>query len=302
MSSIRGAGAIAAAALVALVALPGCTGDEPGANLAPPRAAISDYVSEVRVVGREATSEVRTGALPEAGAGGPALTARGDASVVNGGSLLEPLTSTRPFAKLRVGVEPPGASGGPAPGYIEVSLREPTDAAQLVVSVEQGLPEQSFAFWYAAVAADGAQGRPARERISVLAVGTGQVQVSVSWDADSDVDLHVLDPFSDEVFFQQPAVDSGGVLDLDSNAECKIDHKRNENITWTAAPPGPYEVLVDYWSNCGVAKTNYVVTVRVTGQPTRVYNGAFTGPGDDGGLGSGRRVAAFTVAGPTPTG
>jgi hypothetical protein len=39
----------------------------------------------------------------------------------------------------------------------------------------------------------------------------------------------------------------------------------------------------------------------VTGQPTRVYNGVFTGPGDEGGLGSGRRVASFTVPGPTPT-
>jgi hypothetical protein len=299
MPSIRGAVALAAAA--ALVALPGCTSDEPG-TLAPPRAAISDYVSGVRVVDLETTAEVRTGALPEAGAGGPTLTARADATVVNGGSLLEPLTSSRPFTKLRVGVEPAGASGGPAPGYLEVILKRPTDAAQLVVSVEPGLPEQSFAFWYAAVAADGTQGEPARERISVLAVGTGQVQVSVSWDADSDVDLHVLDPFSDEVFFQQSQVDSGGVLDLDSNAECQIDHKRNENITWAAAPPGPYEVLVSYWSNCGVPKTTYVVTVRVTGQPTKVYNGAFTGPGDEGGLGSGRRIASFTVAGPTPTG
>jgi hypothetical protein len=299
MPSIRGAVALAAAALMAM---PGCTSDEPASNLAPPRAAISDYVSEVRVVDRDTTSEVRIGALPEAGAGGPTLTARSDATVVNGGSLLVPLTSSRPFTKVRVGVEPPGASGGPAPGYLEVTLKQPTDAAQLVVSVEQGLPEQSFAFWYAAVAADGTPGRPTRERISVLAVGTGQVQVTVSWDVDSDVDLHVLDPFSDEVFFQQPTVDSGGVLDLDSNAECQIDHKRNENITWAAAPPGPYEVRVDYWSSCGVPTTTYVVTVRVTGQPTRVYHGTLTGPGDEGGLGSGRRIASVTVAGPTPTG
>jgi hypothetical protein len=300
MPPIRGA--VSLAVVAALVALPGCTSVDPTSNIAPPRAAISDYVSEVRVVDLETTSEVRTGSLPPSGSGGPALAARSDATVVNGGSLLEPLTSSRPFARLRVGVEPPGASGTPAPGYVEVTLKRPADAVQLVVSVEQGLPEQSFAFWYAAVAADGTQGQPARERISVLAVGTGQVQINVSWDADSDVDLHVLDPFSDEVYFQQPAVDSGGVLDLDSNAECQIDHKRNENITWADAPPGPYEVRVAHWSNCGVPKTTYVVTVRVTGQPTRVYNGMLTGPGDEGGLGSGERITSVTVAGPTPTG
>jgi hypothetical protein len=286
--------------VVALAALPACTSpSEPTPE--PPRPVIGDYVTDVRVVGQKTDTEVRTGVLPEGSAGGPALTARGEATVVNGGSLLEPLTSTGPFTRLRVAVEPADPSGVTFPGYVEVPLPKATAAAQVVVSVAQGLPDEAFALRYAAVAADGTQGRPARERISVLAVGTGQVQVSVSWDADSDVDLHVLDPFSDEVFFQQPQVESGGVLDLDSNAECRIDHKRNENVTWAAAPPGPYEVLVAYWSNCGVARTSYVVTVRVTGQPTRVYNGVFTGPGDEGGLGSGRRVASFTVPGRTPT-
>ena len=47
---------------------------------------------------------------------------------------------------------------------------------------------------------------------SVLTVGTGQVQVSVSWDTDSDVDLHVVDPNNQDVYYEQPAVDSGGVI------------------------------------------------------------------------------------------
>jgi uncharacterized protein YfaP (DUF2135 family) len=300
MPSIRAAVALAAVGL--LVALAGCTGDEPEPTAEPPRSVVNDYVTDVRVVGQQTRAEVRTDALPEGSAGGPDLTARTEATVVNGGSLLEPVRSTGRFTRLRVAVDPADPSGAAFPGYVEVALPAAAEAAQLVVSVAQGLPDESFALRYAAVAADGTQGRPVRERISVLAVGTGQVQITVSWDADSDVDLHVLDPYSDEVFFQQPEVDSGGVLDLDSNAECTIDHKRNENITWAAAPPGPYEVRISYWSNCGVPKTTYVVTVRVTGQPTKVYNGEFTGPGDEGGLGSGRRIASFTVAGPTPTG
>ena len=56
----------------------------------------------------------------------------------------------------------------------------------------------------------------------------------------SDVDLHVVDPRGEEVFYGHPNSASGGRLDLDSNAACDLDHKRNENITWPVgrAPRG----------------------------------------------------------------
>jgi hypothetical protein len=296
-------------ALVAVVAMAvaGCTGAPPEPE-PQPGPTITEYVTGVQVTGREASTEVRSEALPAGGAGGPALTARSETTIVNGGSLLEPLTASEPFQRLRIALEPipptsPAVSGaGPAPGYYELTLTQATAEAHLVLTMAQALPGTSLLLHYAAVGADGTQGAPVRERVGVLTVGTGQVQVTVSWDADSDVDLHVLDPNSDEVYYEQPVVDSGGQLDLDSNAECTIDHKRNENITWPSAPPGPYLVRVDHWSNCGVERTRYVVTIRVDGQPAKVFHGEFTGPGDDGGLGAGREITTFTVRGPTPTG
>src|SRR5207237_4273195 len=51
--------------------------------------------------------------------------------------------------------------------------------------------------------------------ILIFVVGfTGDVQVSVSWDAPSDVDLHVVDPSGEEIFYGNPASASGGQLDV----------------------------------------------------------------------------------------
>jgi hypothetical protein len=127
-----------------------------------------------------------------------------------------------------------------------------------------------------------------------LLVGTGDVQVTLSWDVDSDVDLHVVDPSGEEIYYANRNAASGGALDLDSNAGCRIDGVRNENITWPVgrAPVGRYTVRVDYWDACGVAKTNYTVRVNAGGTP-QIVTGSFTGPGDQGGAGSGRTVATF---------
>ena len=75
----------------------------------------------------------------------------------------------------------------------------------------------------------------------------------------------------------------------------------NENITWTTAPPGKYIVRLDYWAGCDVPKTNYVVTVRVIGQPAKVFNGEFTGEGDQGGYGDGTLITEFEVIGLSPS-
>src|SRR5262249_54084618 len=93
---------------------------------------------------------------------------------------------------------------------------------------------------------------------------------------------------------------SGGELDLDSNADCDLDHKRNENITWSKAPPGDFTVRLDYYKNCGIDKTNYVVTVRVNGQPTKTFSGTFTGAGDEGDVGAGKNITTFKVVAPNP--
>ena len=115
--------------------------------------------------------------------------------------------------------------------------------------------------------------------VELMVVGTGALQVSLSFDNAKDVDLHLIEPeYNDEygepvsfddrhIYYGSPvAYNSGGELDLDSNAGCRIDNVNNENITYNDStafiPAGTYKVYVDLWENCDdQIATNYVVTV-----------------------------------------
>ena len=142
----------------------------------------------------------------------------------------------------------------------------------------------------------------ASNEVLVFAVGSsGDVQISVSWDAPSDVDLHVVEPSGEEIYYGHPASATGGQLDVDSNAGCNIDGRQIENIRWPGrAPGGNFTVRVDYWDSCGVAGTNYLVTVR-NGSSVQRFSAAFTGLGDHGGAGSGVTIGAFIHAAETLT-
>jgi uncharacterized protein YfaP (DUF2135 family) len=116
------------------------------------------------------------------------------------------------------------------------------------------------------------------------------------------VDLHVIDPSLEEIYFGHRNSASGGKLDLDSNAACgrdvpEMDHKSNENIVWPVgqAPHGVFTVKLAYWSACNMsAPTDYVVTIAAKGQPAQVFTGQFTGPGTGGGAGSGILIGTVT--------
>jgi hypothetical protein len=304
----RAAGSVA---VVALALLAACSSTPP----APPQPTIVDgYIAAVSVV-EDPAAEVTliAGALDGGDSGGPVLVVGESATVVNGGSIQQTVSSDRPFESLRVAVEErqasdasalPTSSGDPGFGYWQVNLsREMTDAT-IVISVPQDLPGQSFVAHFAAVDGTGVQGERRPQVVEVAVVGTGDVQVSVSWDVDSDLDLHVAEPGGAEIYWDSPSSPTGGVLDLDSNPGCAIDSGRSENVTWPAglAPPGDYEIRVDLWDACGVTPTNFVVTLVVVGQVTRTYTGTIDGPGDGGGAGSGQVIASFAVPAVLPSG
>ena len=59
-----------------------------------------------------------------------------------------------------------------------------------------------------------------------------------------------------------PAVMGAGHLDFDSNSNCIIDGRRQENIVFGNTPPtGHYTVRVDAFSMCGQASAQWKVTV-----------------------------------------
>ncbi|HKE18388.1 MAG TPA: hypothetical protein VKB80_26100 [Kofleriaceae bacterium] len=261
-------------------------------------AGVAEFISGIDT-GGDGTVAARSGALPAEG-DGPAAAVTSAATVINGGTLqvhIEVAGAARAGSSERIG------GGGfdrvviavsGVEGYFEVSLPEAVASLDLLITLSQSIGAADFAFLYAIGSADSI-GAYQEVGASVVSVGTGDVQVSVSWDADSDVDLHVIDPAGDEVYFGMRDVASGGMLDLDSNPACFIDGVNNENITWATAPDGEYTVRVDYYAGCDVDETSYVVTVQRADHDAETFSGTLTGDGDSGRAGSGTDITTFTM-------
>lgn len=284
-----------------LVSLAACQPDDPGPGA-------SAFITGAEVVGQQGEVARRDGRLGDGSADGPALSvAETTTSVINGGSQLVTITASEEIVGLLVGIQAvegatyvdpeAGYEPGPLPGgYYAIELAQPATEVELVLTLAQQLPADTFRFDYAGVAEGNRQGPRTSQDASTTLVGSGEVQVSVRWDAASDVDLYVVDPSGEEIFWRNDQGTSGGELDLDSNADCEIDNTNNENITFAEAPPGEYTVRVNYWSSCDVEQTNYVVTVQVGGQDPQTFTGELTGEGNGGAEGAGEVITTFTVA------
>ena len=250
---------------------------------------------------------VRRGGAPPAPAGGPEITATANDRVVVGGTQTISVSAEAPFSTIYVFVGARslalvGDKAGALDGYYEIPMPSAQTQASVLVTLPQEMPVTQYDLQVAVASPSGAVGPFVALTTTVLGVGTGDVQVTLAWDADADVDLHVVAPGGEEIFYGHRQSSSGGELDLDSNAGCRIDGVRNENITWPVgrAPRGSYIVRVDYWSNCGVARTEYTVRVN-NGGAVQLITGVFTGSGDAGGVGAGREVATFErTSGPAP--
>jgi uncharacterized protein YfaP (DUF2135 family) len=121
---------------------------------------------------------------------------------------------------------------------------------------------------------------PAIEDEPIL--GTGDVQLTLRWDNAADLDLHVVDPSGEEIWYSNPSSASGGQLDVDANGTCAGDPPV-ENIYWPTggASTGVYQVFVVYYGGCDVSEpANYEVTVVVDGQTVDVRNGTLTSEGE----------------------
>lgn len=182
-------------------------------------------------------------------------------------------------APLRPGA--PAAPGAPADG-VEFSFHLP---AGMLEAGNRGN-------WDLQVALRDAFGRvsdPLVDRLAFADASDGELRVSLSWDTPTDVDLYVVNPLGEEIYYGNRSDSQGGRLDLDSNAGCSIDGVNQENVYWPKAPNGEYVVRVNYWSACGDEEgglpANWRVTVRGCGIEQEA-SGSF-GPGDASGGASG---------------
>lgn len=256
-----------------------------GGDNGPSKVTITDFIAGVTDVGAT-ISAVHHGGAPPASSGAQVVNVTGGSTLINGGSAqITVAAATGNFTDVFVTVE--GAEG-----YYQLTFPATVTVEDLLLTAAQHLPRHSFNISYG-IGSGGGVGGTHSVPVSVVPVGAGDIQVSVSWDAESDVDLHVVQPDAEEVYYGNTTSAAGGQLDLDSNAGCSIDHVKNENITYPNPPSGTYVVRVDYYDSCTVGATNYVVTVQRKGHPPQTFTGQFTGTGDGGAAGSGTTITNF---------
>lgn len=99
-------------------------------------------------------------------------------------------------------------------------------------------------------------------------LGTGDVQVTLQWDNGADLDLMVMEPNQELIYYSNRHSATGGQLDVDSNYPCDQNPGSVENIFWPMgeAPDGSYIVMIEEASDCGYGPPNWTLTVRVDGR------------------------------------
>ena len=76
--------------------------------------------------------------------------------------------------------------------------------------------------------------------------GSGKLKVTLLWDFRGDIDLHVIEPSGNELYFENMKnPESGGYLDVDNipggEGAC-------ENVYWEHPPKGQYRVKLVYYN------------------------------------------------------
>ncbi len=237
---------------------------------------ISDFISGVTDASGTVHATLQDGAAPNPGSG-PAASVSGISVMINGGSGQQTVSGASAFTRVIVSVE--GLND-----YYELTLPAGVSSEGVLISLSQRATAGNMYMLYA-VGSAGTLGTYARQSLRVIQVGSGDIQISASWTDSADVDLHVIDPSGEEIYFGHKLAASGGTLDLDANAACSPNESAprvfysNENVVWPlgSAPNGTYKVILDYWSDCNVAQTDWVVTIQRQGAQPQIFTGSFAG-------------------------
>jgi len=111
-------------------------------------------------------------------------------------------------------------------------------------------------------------------------VGVGDVQVTLNWNSNADIDLHVVEPGGEEIWYNNTTSDAGGALDRDNQCSDFV-LGRPENIFWETPPNGTYLVSVVYYEDCGgVGSVNFTVRVCIKGHCGNPISGSVNAVGD----------------------
>lgn len=111
---------------------------------------------------------------------------------------------------------------------------------------------------------------------------TGEVMVTLVWNTTDDLDLHVIEPSGERIYFSEPLSSQNGTLDIDKNRS-SMDLTINpiENIFYPDLPhSGTYTINVHCYSkNSNSSEIPYTLAVNINGQ-TKLYNDIMYNKGD----------------------
>ena len=152
-----------------------------------------------------------------------------------------------------------GASEGLASGSRTIALRGAMIGSCLGIlggGVGAGLAQASYARSQGNGTESGGSVFSAelQERLRQAGAKAGEVEIGLFWKNKNDLDLHVVDPLGERIFFGDRISSTRGELDVDRNAGCggNVTNEPVEHIVWPPdfAPKRKYNVEIDYFQRC----------------------------------------------------
>jgi hypothetical protein len=187
-----------------------------------------------------------------------------------------------------------GLKGDNGHWILPVQSQDQTSPGDFVFSAKASfspaVPTGPATILYRAVSALEEIGPPREQALDIKAsAAQGALVISLDWDSEADLDLRVTAPDAQgnevEIWSRnksslaRPApgdppatadeIAAAGFLDFDSNSQCQIDGRLQENVIWKTKPAQTlslYTVRVDAFSMCGEALAHWRVRVLLDGQ------------------------------------
>jgi hypothetical protein len=163
-------------------------------------------------------------------------------------------------------------------GYYSVAAVDPNrdDVYDISVKIPADTEQASMRVGVALLDAMGNAGGYQEITFEVVPSGIGDVKVTLTFDRLHDLDLHVIEPSGDQIFYQRPGSTIGGQLDLDSGANCEPSPYNSENVFWPpgGAPAGEYKVSVQNYQQCSPGEIKFTVRIAYD-DVVRTYDGSF---------------------------
>lgn len=93
----------------------------------------------------------------------------------------------------------------------------------------------------------------------------GELRISLSWFNYDDLDLHVIEPDGNKIYYSNRTSYTGGMLDIDMNAGSGKTRTPVENIIWpynSKIEEGEYKVIVNNFSRRELKDVGFIVEIE----------------------------------------